>query len=260
MNQGILRVPIQKILTYKPLWVILSLTLFAEFSLIFILSNLSSSAITGSGVSLLKFNFPEIWLNLSWLGKLGNYIIGFLLIFIISADEEHLTLRQHIIDGWSREQAVLSYHVLCLVFATVSILVAVIFSLIFGYSEPNQAIIESNQFRILLCFFLQSFLIFQFALLVSVWVKKSIPALFCFLGWLLIAEPLIGVAIDSNIRKGYSELLPFHTIGKLLPDLNPMGILSGASTVVSINYILISIAYVWLFWLLIWVRIKFRDL
>lgn len=260
MDLTLISVPLRRLRGYRPFWTIFLLTLITEFLLLLVLSNISTLTLQQTELPMLKFSFPHIWLNLSWIGRVVNYFMGFLLIQLVSADHEDLTLRQNMINGWSREDCLLSYHLLCLMLALVSLLMLLGFGFSFGHRMPGQAIMDLSHLRLLSCYLLQSFLLFQFALMVSLLVRRAVPSVFCFLGWLLILEPLLGSVVDAQIRKGYSEFLPFHSIGKLLPDISPEALLTGSIPQISGNYILMSLFYLLLMALISWLMLRFRDL
>ena len=260
MSISLISVPLRKLKGYRLFWISYMLIILVELSVMTVLTNVGDLSVGKSNLDMMHFSFPDIWLNVSWIGKLGNYFMGFLLIYLVAGDEENLTLRQNIINGWSREDAVLSYHFICLFFALASLATVLVLGSIYGYQKDARPIIGVSQIRLLLCYLLQSFLIFQFSLTIALWVKRAVPAAFFFLSWLVIIEPLLGVLVDSKLRRGYSELLPFHGIGKLLPEINPLAPMSGSGIPISANYIWLGFGYLTLFLMLCWVRVRFRDL
>ena len=253
-------VPFSKLAGFRTFWIFFTLILVVTFGFAGMASRFTELVISGQELPIGGlFTFPQVWVNASWFVKFGNYFLGFLVILLVTSDDENNLLKQHIIDGWDREQALASYLIVCGFFAFISLSVSVLISLIFGVKDAGPYFNFGN-FQGLLYFMLQCFIVMEFALLLSLLQRKAVPAILTYIGWQLILEPLFGWFLDEYVFDGISQYLPFKVVGKLLADpFVPSLSILGEAGQVPINIVLIAGSYMCLFAAIAWVRLRFTD-
>ncbi len=150
--------------------------------------------------------FPMIWLT-------ATYMLGFLVIFpaiisIINTTSEfsYKTTRQHIIDGMSRNEFILSKLISIFIISTVFTLYLILLCLILGFSKGNYNEFFGEQFSFVLGYFLYLFGILTFVQLICFLLKKTGLSLGIFLLYYLCVEPIL-----------YWSLLDKFEIKKFLP-------------------------------------------
>ena len=254
-------VPFSKLAYYRTFWVFLILILGVTFAIAGIVSSITELSLSGADLPIAGlFTFPQVWGNASWFMKFGNYFLGFLVILLVTSDDENKLLKQHIIDGWDRERALFSYLLVCGVFALISLFVSILIAVVFGI-KGDGPYFNSSSFQGLFYFFFQCFIVFEFALVLSLLLRKAVPAILTFIGWQIILEPLLGWLLDRNIWDGISEYLPFKVVGTLLPDpfVPSLSKLLGEAGQVPVNMVVIAGAYMSLFAVVAWVKLRFTD-
>lgn len=254
-------VPLVKLAYYRTFWIFLIFILGITFAIAGIVSSINELTVSGAQLPIAGlFTYPQVWGNASWFMKFGNYFLGFLLILLVSSDDENKLLKQHIIDGWDREKVLASYLLVCGTFALISLLVSVLISLVFGI-KGDGPFFNVGSLLGLAYFFIQCFIVFEFALVLSLLQRKAVPAVLTFIGWQMVLEPLLGWALDRNIWEGISGFLPFNVVGKLLSDpfVPSLSAILGEATQVPLNVVLIAGTYVFVFAGLAWLKLRFTD-
>ncbi|MBT8233165.1 MAG: ABC transporter permease subunit [Saprospiraceae bacterium] len=168
------------------------------------------------------FQFPSIW---DYLGYAGNWMtfffLGVLAIYLVTIEINNKTLRQSIINGLSRQEyyfsKVISITIISLLatfyFALISIIVG-----IFNSDSFSISVIFDNDFAILR-FFLMSFAYLSFALFLAFIIRKSGIAVFFYISYVIIIEPLLRYIIINNLSsEGYTNYFPLNAIEDLMPN------------------------------------------
>ncbi|MFK7826906.1 MAG: hypothetical protein AB8G05_22375 [Oligoflexales bacterium] len=254
-------VPFSKLVGYRTFWIFLIIILGVTFAIAGIASKFTELTVSGNELPIVGlFTFPQVWGNASWFMKFGNYFLGFLVILLATSDDENKLLKQHIIDGWDREQVLASYLLVCGSFAFISLSVSIFISLAFGLKGEGPYF-TAEAMQGLLYFLIQCFIVFEFALVLSLLLRKAVPAILTFIGWQLILEPLLGWILDENVFDGISEYLPFRVVGKLLADpfIPSLSNVLGDAAVVPINIVLIAGSYMAIFAGIAWLKLRFTD-
>ncbi|NRA44839.1 MAG: hypothetical protein HRU09_07785 [Oligoflexales bacterium] len=254
-------VPFSKLVYYRTFWVFLVLILGVTFAFAGIISSLPELPVSGVKLPISGFfSYPQVWVNVSWFMKFGTYFLGFLVILLVTNDDESKLLKQHIIDGWDRERALASYLLVCGTFAFMSLFVSIFIALVFGV-KGDEPYFNANSLQCFLYFFMQSFIVFEFALVLSLLLRKAVWSILVFIVWQIILEPIIGWILDLNGWELVSKYLPFHVVGTLIPDPyvpKITDLLKGA-TDVPIDMVAVAGVYICFFAGAAWLKLKFTD-
>lgn len=262
MIRRIFTTEIIKIKSYKPFWFFLIAHSGLYLLVALIMSNVSASfTVNNTPLQLSRlFAYPYAWHTLSWVGKWFYFILGFPVILLVINEFDHRTLRQQIVNGISRREFTLNRLILIAGFSTLACSLVLISAVLFGKSMENSAVFSLDAVSFLFGFFIQGIGFLGFALFVSIFLKKAIPAAGVFLIWPLIAEPVLGLILDHQLNWKVSQWLPCEVFSSVIPS--PFGIISSGGPVAPPEAlsVLTSLAYSGFMFILILVKVKTSDL
>lgn len=251
-------VPFLKLFRSKSFWMMFLIPLGLLVCSLWVLTTLTELEMNGGKVSIHHLlDFPHVFQNIAWFVKWTNYFFAFILIWLITTDFETRQFRQHLITGWSIENALASYVLVAFIFAVFAVLLDIGLSFLFGMRSSDNPVTLIH-LKNIATFFMQCFFTNLFALLLAVFSRRAIPTIMTFMGWVFVMEPFTGWLVDKNIRRGYSELFPFHVSDKLILDPFVEGLMSPKMAIHQ-NIIFVSAGYIGLFILLSWAKLKFSD-
>ncbi|WP_162427118.1 ABC transporter permease subunit [Pontibacter pudoricolor] len=255
---NLLRTEFRKISPYRTFWTILAI--YAVLIVLLLYGSMSME-VNGKSLGNETFQFPQLWMRLTYVAHFFNLLLGILVIVLITDEYSFRTIRQQVIDGLSRAEVVLAkfYVVLALaVFSTVFILaLGFYFGLLYSADKSLQAMF--SQIDYLPYYFVQAVAYMALAMLVAFIVRKSGLAIIVFIAYTKIVEPIIHFNLPDHIDKYF----PMKALDSLTPmpgqDLfgqltSPIEQLSPAMATVP------SLLYVGLFLLLTYIVLKMRDL
>jgi ABC-type transport system involved in multi-copper enzyme maturation permease subunit len=201
------------------------------------------------------FAFPEAWHSVGYLSSIFVMIPAILVIMIIANEYTYKTNRQNIIDGWTRDQFVLSklFDVLIIsVFVTVAfVLVALPFG--FSYSSEIEQTRWAEQIKYIPLFLLQTFAQLSIAFLLGFVIKRSFIALGVFLFYFVIVEPIaVGYIRYQTSFKKLADFLPLEVSDKLIPPAAFIGRFNKEGYEQSLLDINMHIVYTCIFTAAIW--------
>lgn len=238
---------------------------------------------------LLPRNYEVTWYFTSYLASwFSLFILAFVLIFHITNEFTYKTVRQNIIDGYSRSDFFKAKFYMLLAIAIIStIYVAIVglgaslyfqtfsvaegfdFSSILaaggdlsgisdGYGDDSTKMIPVSFSDsvwtgsiAILSYFVQILAYLIFATFIAFSLKKGAVSVIVYLGSFLI-ELIIGAQFMSQDLAVISENLPLYSFSKVLPNPNITDLLMGLQSVDTLNtkYVILSLVYMALFLLL----------
>ena len=166
------------------------------------------------------FSFPEVWHSVAYFSSLFLLLPAILIIMIICNEYSYKTSRQNIIDGWSRNEFILSKLIDVLIISLIATLIYLIVSLSFGFVNSN--VIDRNrwaeQIYYIPLFFLQTFSQLSFAFLLGFLLKRSFIALAVFVFYYGIVDPIAAAWLKYQQESPtLSGLLPLEMSDLLIP-------------------------------------------
>jgi len=168
------------------------------------------------------FTYPHIW---DYLGYAGNWMVffflGVLIIYTVTIEVANKTLRQAIINGMSRNTFLLAK---CLNIVGISLLATAVYTIlciIFGWintEDASMSMMMDNQFAIGR-FFLMCLGYLSFALFLAFLFRKSGIAVFFYLAYVIIMEPLLRVLTRQYLFSNkYLNYYPLNAMEDLMPS------------------------------------------
>ena len=170
------------------------------------------------------FDFPDIWQNITYLGSFVKIFMAFIVIISVNNDLTYLTLRQNIIDGFSKKEFLASKMMLILSMAFVSTLFIFIAGLVNGsiYSHVFGTEFIFDEMEFLAAYFYEIVVYCTLAFLLALVIKKAgfvIVALFLYT---IMFEP-IAVAIlenapyfENGIWPEIAQFFPIKSLNNLI--------------------------------------------
>jgi hypothetical protein len=163
------------------------------------------------------FTFPDVWQTVAFISSIFVFLPSVVVIMFITNEYTYKTHRQNIIDGWSREDFMMSKMIdviiICLL-ATVLYIITTIVIGVINSDNSNGNFWEGTKYIGL--FFLQLFSQLSIALLIAFLVRKAFIALGLFLFYYFPLEP-IHVQLGKKWANGIGEYLPFEISDRLIP-------------------------------------------
>jgi ABC-2 type transport system permease protein len=163
------------------------------------------------------FTFPDVWQTVAYISSLFVFLPSVLIIMFITNEYTYKTHRQNIIDGWSRQQFMMSkvidVAIICAIVTLFYAITAVVIGVVNTGHMPDQLWKGS---RYIALFFLQTFSQLSVALLIAFLVRKAFLALGFFLFYFFPLEPLL-VQLAKKWANGIGEYLPLEISDRLIP-------------------------------------------
>ncbi len=166
------------------------------------------------------FDFPDIWQNITYLGSFVKIFLAFIVIISVNNDLTYNTLRQNIIDGFSKREFLASKMMMIFSMALLSTIFIFIAGMANGsfYSHVFGREVIFDEMEFLAAYFYEIIVYCTLAFLLALLIKKAgfvIVALFLYT---IMFEP-IAVAILENapyFRDGiWPEVAQFFPIKSL---------------------------------------------
>ncbi|MBC5775151.1 ABC transporter permease [Pontibacter sp. KCTC 32443] len=255
---NLLRTEFRKIFPYRTFWVILAVYVLL---LVLILYTSTSVEINGKALGNETYQFPGLWMRLTYVAHFFNLLLGILVIVLVTDEYSYRTVRQEVIDGLSRAEVVLSKFYVVLALAVFSTVFLLALGLYFGllYSSNTSINAMFSQIDYLSYYFVQAVAYMVLAMLFAFFIRKSGLAIIAFIAYTKIVEPLIHFKLPDHIDKYF----PMKALDSLTPMpgqelfgqlTSPIEQLSPAMATLP------SLLYTGLFLLFCYLILKIRDL
>jgi len=185
--------------------------------ILIIISEEKDSGIASLVGSEAPFGFPEIWLTGTWLSSWLVFFPVMMSVLNVGGEFTQKMHRQHIIDGLTRKEYVLSKFLNVFIISTVFTLYTFFLCLLTGMLIGGDgAEVENNFFLYIIGYFLYTFSILCFAVLVTFLLKKTGRSIFALIGYYLILENVIWYFAKDTFIPKYLPLLSISN--NLLPN------------------------------------------
>src|SRR4051812_27341011 len=168
----------------------------------------------GGGVRLNALAFPDVWHNAAYVGGWVAYLLYVVALQAVTHEYQFRTNRQHIVDGMTRGQYVAGKILLMIVVAVVS-------TCLLGGMALGLGVWSGGRFAaqgaagMLGLYGLQVLGYLTLSLFIATCVRRTGAAVLTFLGYTLLAEPLLrSLALPAAVGHG----LPSAAFAALIPN------------------------------------------
>jgi ABC-type transport system involved in multi-copper enzyme maturation permease subunit len=208
------------------------------------------------------WSFPTVWRFVTYCASYFNILFAVLVILFTTNEFTNRTMRQHVIDGLTQGQVILSKFLVVLGLACFITLIIYATGLGFGLTKSENIDLFANIHYVVL-FFLQTLCYLGLAFFLSIFIKKPALAIISYVG-VLFVEWVIGLLIPNWMYAYF----PMNNISKLtpLPFFEPivkaMNEEKGSNIVILEQWqiIAISLIFMCLFYYLSYRRLRKMDL
>ncbi len=203
-----------------------TISLLMIFFIIFFPASLYFGRILDNIAEHLPMNVDIFDASLIWdyLGYAGNWIVffflGVLVIYTVTIDVANKTMRQNIITGLSRKDFYLSKFMIVIVLSVFATIYYFLLATVIGWINTDGASIskmmdnDAAPFR----FLLMSLGYLNFALLLAFLIRKAGIAVFVYLTYGLLGEPLLKIWLQKYVTEsGVVNYLPMNATEDLMP-------------------------------------------
>ena len=156
------------------------------------------------------YKFPNVWYFVSYVSSWFSPILSLLMILLVCNEFSFRTLRQHVIDGLSREQLLISKLLMAAILSVYAGCVTLLSGLLFGLTKggiPTSADFFSETTYLLRTIW-SSFGMMTAAVLIALLVRRSALSILVFISFYWIIEPLVG-------RIWLKEIYPYFPLNSL---------------------------------------------
>lgn len=215
---------------------------------------------------LVPNNYETTWYAVSIISSwFSFFLLSFVLIYHITNEYNYRTVRQNIIDGYTRNEYILGKLYLMIAIALVATVYVFIVGLAggiyFSSFEPKDPNFIQQMFNLgeevkveitgfgnvfdgianIFRFFIQVLANFSFAFFVAFLAKRGILAVLIYYAS-YIAEIIIGSQFRANNAAIIYDYMPLNLFSKILPSPGFMNIIRGISSPSSIDWVTVGIA------------------
>lgn len=213
-----------KIRKYWAFWLTFSITALSYPGINFIFYQFYKEQMSNptEAAQLLKvlvgnpFSFPEVWHTVAYASSMFIFIPAVVIIMLITNEYSYRTLRQNIVDGWSRTQFIASKLIDVLIITLLITVLYIMFCFVIGSinSKPGADIFSLSYYTGL--FALQTFAQLSIAFMVGFLVKKAFISLGIFIFYFFPLEPIL-VAYSREKLNDIGEYLPLEISDRVIP-------------------------------------------
>ena len=251
---NLLKIEYKKLTPYPTFWVIFGL--FFLFTPI-VFYGIGQAKFEGMPLDFTSiYNFPDVWNNITYIASWFNLLIGMLLVILVCNEFSFKTFRQHVIDGQSKSDFILSKIVLMTSFSLLTTTYLFLTGTLFGLLSGSEASLFTN-IKYLLVYFIQSLGYMSIGLIIAVTVRSSALSVILFICSIFL-EFIVRLLIPDNIERFF----PMKIISNLTPIPQPQGIQTDIlAESLSLNTnTLIAIAYILVFWGISYFTLSNKDI
>lgn len=171
------------------------------------------------------FNFPYIWHFNTYIAAILKFFLAIVIVSMMANEYSYGTLKQNLIDGFSKKEFIQSKFLTVLVFALASTVFVFIMSLLLGlsFSSYNEIDIIFSDLEYIFAYFLKLTAFFSFCLFLGILVKRSAFAIGFLFVWNIIEGIIIGVLKwnvfkNSNDYEKITQFLPLESMSNLIKE------------------------------------------
>jgi len=170
------------------------------------------------------FNFPYVWHFNTFIAAFFKLFLAVVIVSMMANEYSNKTIKQNLIDGFSKWEFVYSKFLTVLAFAAVSTAFIFVVSLLLGlgYSDYNEIGIIFSDLEFILAFFIKLVGFFSFCLFLGILVKRSAFALGFLILWIIVEQLIFGLlgwkVTTWETAKQIKNLFPLESMANLINE------------------------------------------
>lgn len=258
----LLKIELLKLVPYRTFKILFAIYLLLMTLVLLVGKNLGAGGEEGL-TSANVLGFPNIWNYYTLYACYFNIILAILVIFVTCNEYTYRTLRQNIIDGLTRQEAVMGKIVLIVLLSIITTIILIISGIIAGniYSLPADRDQMFGHSGFIFAYFIQSLGMMSMGYFFGTLFKRTGLAVIIFLIFLFPIDVILREGIFPN---GFGDYMPVATYFlKMVPfplDHTMSGGLEPTPAAPTALSLTVGAAYAVFFSVLSWWITKKRDL
>ncbi|RPE12836.1 hypothetical protein EGT74_04640 [Chitinophaga lutea] len=255
----LLKIEWLKVKAYRTFWILISIFTAAAPLLCSAYLSINKQVLAKLPFGGTPFAFPQVWETVAWLTSFMTPVMGILLLILLTNENNFRTIRQNIIDGWSRDQFIAAKFGVMIGMVLYITLLVVLTALVFGMQHGGDA---SQNLHIILWSALQSLTYLSAAFFLGTFMKRSGIAIAIYVFYCYVGEFMAAGLLDFKVKFHLGGFLPMESTDRLLPGEGKIfrKLMEQAPPPDVSVYILTACAYIALFCFLSWRKMKKADL
>lgn len=257
----LLKIEWLKVKAYRTFWILIGLFTVAAPFLCVAYEGINNSITSKMPIVQNPFTFPQVYETVAWLTSFMTPVLGILVIILLTNENNFRTIRQNIIDGWSRDQYIAAkFGMMGVLVLFITILIAVT-AFVFGLRNGGYA--DSSAYKLIVWAALQSLSYLSLAFFLGTFMRRSGIAIAIYVFYAYIGEFMLAAFLDFKVKLNLGAILPFESTDRLLAGQSRIIrnlAQQGATPPSDTTYVLLALAYIVLFCFLSWRRMKRADL
>jgi len=143
------------------------------------------------------FDHGDLWQNLSYVYKMFTVFLSFVVIISVTNEFDYKTIRQNVIDGFSKKEFWLSKISLILFFSILATAMLFVLGVILNwtYSVSFDATLLATNSEFLFAYFFQLVYFLMFCFVLSLWIKRAGVVIATMVFWVYIIEPILSALV-----------------------------------------------------------------
>ena len=272
----LLKIDLHKIWFNKPSRNLTIFSLLLPFGLILFASaeiNLNEAFNLKSN-KLGLFNFPIIWQVTTYLSALLKFLFAFVIVGVIGNEYQTNTLKQNLIDGFSKKEFIQSKFYTILLYSSISTIIVTIITLGIGLysttSQPN-TISVFKETSYILAYFIKLIGFFSMCLFLALQIKRAVFAMVSIFIIYIVEWILYGFMsynLEAHLATKIKNLFPLESMSNLIHQPFQRIAMSSFSNMKDLTYtktptlfeLLVPLAWTFIFMYLSYKTLKKRDL
>ncbi|NQW26820.1 MAG: hypothetical protein HQ474_02830 [Flammeovirgaceae bacterium] len=249
----LLKIEYKKIIPYSTFWVIFGLFFFFTPFFFYGLGQIKLDSFPIDFTAI--YHFPEVWNNITYIASWFNLLIGMLLVILVCNEFSFKTFRQHVIDGQSKSDFILSKILLSSSFSFLTTFYLFLIVGILGFVSGSDGSFLTD-IKYLLIYFVQSLGYMSLGLIIAIVIRSSALAIIMFT-FSIFFESVLSYLVPDAI----AQFLPLEIISNLTPVPTPKGIqVAVLVDAIPLNTsLMIAGIYILAFWGISFLTLSYKD-
>ena len=201
------------------------------------------------------YHFPEVWNNITYIASWFNLLIGMLLVILVCNEFSFKTFRQHVIDGQSKSDFILSKILLSSSFSFLTTFYLFLIVGFLGFASGSDGSFLTG-IKYLLIYFIQSLGYMSLGLIIAIIIRSSALSIIIFT-FSIFFESILSYFVPDAI----AQFLPLKIISNLTPVPTPKGIqIAVLAEAIPLNTsLMIVVIYILAFWGISFLTLNYKD-
>jgi len=204
-------------------------------------------------------HFPDIWQNITFVYTFFKIFVAIIVVISISNEFSYKTIRQNVIDGFSRLDFIKSKMSTILLLAIGSTLLVFLTGTLTGiiYSPKFEFATMFTNAEFIFAYFIDLFAFLTFTFFITVYLKRSALTVFILILYPLV-EAIIAALLPDSIAV-IGEYFPLQAISNMIEVPFPRYAFQEITDYEPIKWVLVSLGWIGVFLYGIFAKLKASD-